>query len=285
MVQPDHAPASAPEPRSHPHLVRWLVGAVVLVVLAGAGTITYLWSHSGARAVPTSVAIERFHQHGGTNSSDPGAGPAPGVYRYVGAGTEAISVPPKSQSEGPGIPGTVTSRPGGCFEFKLDYSDFHWQSWDYCVRNGALVSPARAGYYNWNFVAFSVDDTSTFACHPEITTVSARIVAGTVSPVTCTGSNNHLSTGTVLMRGTSTQVRTAGIEVGHRKYGSVEVTERVTFSGGQTGSNVTETWFSVESGLPLRGTWHTEVSTPSPVGISTLDARGHFVLASVTPLQ
>jgi hypothetical protein len=89
-----------------------------------------------------------------------------GVYSYSGTGTETISVPPKSQSEGPGIPGTIVRQAGGCFEFRLDFSDFHWQSCDYCVRDGMLVSPTRAGYYNWDFVAFHVDDTSTFVCSP-----------------------------------------------------------------------------------------------------------------------
>ena len=66
-------------------------------------------------------------------------------------------------------------------------------------------------------------------------------------------------------------------------YASVLVAEHVTFSGGHTGFNVSDTWFSVGSGLPLRGTWHTNVSTPSPVGKPTLDAQGNFALKSVTP--
>jgi len=113
--------------------------------------------------------------------------------------------------------------------------------------------------------------------------VSARIVVGATHSVTCTGSNNHLATGPVFMHGTATLVRSAGIEVAGRTYASVLVTEHVTFSGGQTGVNVADTWFSVGSGLPLRGTWHTQVSTPSPVGISTLDAHGNFVLVTSTP--
>ena len=74
------------------------------LVLAGAGTFTYLWSHSGAHALPTSMAIERFRQEGGTNSSDPGAGPLPGVYSYIGAGTEKIWVPPQVPVRGPRHP-------------------------------------------------------------------------------------------------------------------------------------------------------------------------------------
>ncbi len=256
------------------------MAGITLVVLAVAGTLAFLWSDSGAHAVPSSVAIQRFLQEGGADGADAGVGPAPGVYSYRGTGTETISVPPKSQSEGPGIPGTVVRQAGGCFEFRLDFSDFHWQSWDYCVRDGALVSPTRAGYYNWDFVAFHVDDTSTFVCRPAITTVSGHLVSGTSHGVACTG---HLSVGPVPMRGTSTLVRSADLRVGSHVVAAVLVTEQVTFSGGQSGSNVAATWFSVATGLPLRGTWHTRVSTASPVGTSTLEARGNFTLDSVTP--
>jgi hypothetical protein len=260
-----------------------VLAGIAVVVLAGAGTFAYLWSDSGAHAVPSSVAIQRFLQEGGTAGSGPGTGPAPGVYSYHGTGTESLTVPPKSQTEGPGIPGTVVRRAGGCFEFRLDFSDYHWQSWDYCVRDGALVSPSRAGYYNWDFVAFHVDDTSTFVCRPSITTVAGHLVPGASHAVACTGHNDHLSIGPVFMHGTSTLVRAADLTIGTRRLASVLVSEKVTFSGGQSGSNVSDTWFSVTDGLPLRGTWHTTVSTASPVGTSTLDAHGDFTLDSVTP--
>ena len=278
----DEDEGPSPDLRRVRHTLRWVLAGIALVVLVGAGTFAYLWSDSGAHPLPSSVAIQHFLQEGGERPGG-GAGPAPGVYSYRGAGTETISVPPKSQAEGPGIPGTVIRRPGGCFEFRLDFSDYHWQSWDYCVRDGALVSPMRAGYYNWNFVAFHVDDTSTFVCHPSITTIAGHLVPGTSHPVACTGHNDHLAIAPVLMRGTSTLVRSANLRVGSHVLASVLVHERVTFSGGQSGSNVSDTWYSVATGLPLRGTWHTQVSTASPVGTSTLDAHGDFALESITP--
>jgi len=266
------------------HRARWvLTGAGVVLVAAGA-TFAYLWTHSGAHALPTSVAIERFRQEVGPAGAGNADGPAAGVYRYQGSGTETLSVPPKSQSEGPGVPGTVVYR-DGCFDFRLDYSDAHWQSWDYCVRGGALVSPSRAGYYNWDFVAFHADDTSTFTCRPSVTAVPAAIVKGRSARVACTGRNNHLATGKVFMDGTSTVARTGTIPVGNQRVPAVLVREHVTFSGGQSGSNLADTWFDVTTGLPLKGTWHTDVSTPSPFGTSTLDAHGDFALSSLTPIR
>ncbi len=267
----------------HRHLARRVVLGIVLVLLAGGSTFAYLWSRSGAHAVSTSEAIERF-RHQDPNGPDIVAGPLPGVYAYRGTGhRDDLGLPASPSPRAPGCPVPSSGSAGGCFEFRIDFSDHHWQSWDYCVRDGALISPTRAGYYNWDFVAFHVDDTSTFACDPVITTVPDPIVPGTASTVACTGSNDKLSTGPVTMVGTSKLVRSGDIRVGSRTLAAVLVAEHVTFSKGQSGSNDTSTWFAVSSGLPLRGTWHTKVSTTSPVGISTLDAHGDFALSSLTP--
>jgi hypothetical protein len=282
MASTDLRSGPAPARPKHRHVARWVLLGIVVVVLAGGGTFAYLWSRSGAHAVSSSEAIERF-RHQDPNGSNSVVGPLPGVYAYRGTGIETISVTPKSQSEGPGMPGTVVRRPGGCFDFRLDFSDHHRQSWDDCVHDAALVSPTRGGYYNWGFVAFHVDDTSTFACQPVVTTVPDPIVPGAASEVACTGSNDNLSTGPVIMRGTPTLVRSGDIRVGSQTLAAVLVSEHVTFSKGQSGSNATSTWFAVSTGLPLRGTWHTRVSTTSPVGISTLDAHGDFALSSATP--
>lgn len=258
---------------------------MALVLVALVGTIAYRWIRTGAHPVPTSVAVERFQAGNRGKGDGRGPGPVPGVYRYQGSGTETISVPPKSQSEGPDIPGTVTDQPHGCFGFRLDYSDVHWQRWSYCVERGGLVTTSKAGYYLWNFVVMSVDDTSTYTCRPAAVTIPSIMVLGVHHPVSCSGRNNHLSTGPVQMTGTSTVVATSTLQVGGARQAAVLVREIVHFSGGQHGSNDADTWFSVGTGLPLRGTWSTEVATPSPVGTSTLRAHGEFSLLSPTPRQ
>jgi hypothetical protein len=252
-------------------------------MIAGIGLFAYLWMQSNPSPLAPSVAVQRFRQ--GERGHDPAAGPGPtrGIYLYRGSGTEKISVPPKSQTEGPGFPGTVADRPGGCFDFRLDFSDVHWQSWTYCRRNGALATTSKAGYYLWDFVAFSVDDTSTFTCSPAGVTIPAQLVVGARHTVSCTGKNDHLSTGPVYMRGTSRVLATGTLRVGTSSVPAVRVREKVAFTGGQQGTNESDTWFSVADGLPLRGTWSTVVSTPSPVGNSTLRGSGDFTLESTTP--
>ena len=272
--------ATPAAPASHRHKARWVLAGVGLVA-AAAGTFISLWLDSGPHALPANVAIDRFRHQAGGGGTD---GPPAGVYRYRGSGTESLSLPPKSQTEGPEVPGTVVHR-NGCFVFRLDYSDAHWQSWTYCVRRGALESPARAGYYDWDFVAFHADDTSTFACDPPVATVPAGATAGRRALVSCTGHNDKLPTGPVAMRGTSTVVRTGDVRVGSLDVPAVLVAERVTLSGGQHGSNTSDTWYDVATGLPLRGNWHTKVSTPSSFGTSTLDGSGTYALESLTPTR
>lgn len=253
------------------------------VLIVAVGTFGFFWFHGGAGPLAPAVAVERFRHETGNRGQTIGPGPAQGIYSYRGSGTETISVPPKSQSEGPELPGTVVDEPGGCFEFRLDFSDAHWQSWTYCTHDGNLVTSSKAGYYLWNFVVFKVDDTSTYTCRPGTRTVPAAVVVGTNSPVTCIGSNDHLSTGPVHMIGTSRVLATSTLSVGSERIPAVLIREDVRFSGGQQGSNSADTWYSVATGLPLRGIWTTVVSTPSPVGVSTLRAHGSFVLTSTVP--
>ena len=260
----------------------WIAGAAVVVVIGAVGTFTFFWLHSGAHGLAPSTAVQRFRlgERGEGGPEQPG--PAQGVYRYRGSGSETVSVPPKTQSEGPVIPGTVIDRPGGCFEFRLDYSDVHWQDWSYCQRSGALVTTSKAGYYLWDFVVLRIDDTSTYTCQPAAVTIPATIVIGSRHAESCTGHNDHLSIGPVHMVGTSTVAAVSSFRVGATTERAVLIREAVTFSGGQQGSNSASTWFSEATGLPLRGTWSTVVSTPSPVGTSTLRAHGEFSLLSLT---
>ncbi|HVA09356.1 MAG TPA: hypothetical protein VNG12_21700 [Acidimicrobiales bacterium] len=275
----DALPPEGPGRRRHPRR-RLVLGAVALVIAAGVGVFAYLWTHSGAHQESLSTAITRFHQGQGQETE---GGPAAGVYLYRGTGTESISVPPKSQNEGPGIPGTIRGRPGGCFEFRMDFSTAHWQSSTYCTRDGALVNRSRGGYYKWDFVAFSVDDSSTITCTPAVVTIPSQIRRGQRTTVSCTTANDHISIGPVHMRGISTVIGVSTLRVGRSMVPAVEIREHVAFSGGQHGTNDSDTWFSIATGMPLRGTWSTNVSTPSVVGTTTLNASGTYTLTSLTP--
>ena len=255
----------------------------------GLGVFIYLWWQTGASALAPSVAVQRFRQieRGGVRTVGPG--PVQGVYLYRGSGTETISVPPKSQPEGPEIPGTVIDRPGGCFEFRLDYSDVHWQDWTYCPLGGSMVTTSKAGYYLVGLRRLQCRRHLDLHLQPGDRHHPCRLRRPCPPPgLVHRDKRPHLDR--VGAHGwLSTVMATKTLRVGSTKELAVLVREDVVFSGGQRGSNHADTWFSVTTGLPLprdvehRGVyavtrWH--LNTPRPwrvrsdvLGTSALNCR------------
>ena len=256
----------------------------LVVVVAGGVLFGWRWTHSGAHELSSDEALRRL----GSTTTLPATSageirPAPGVYPYVGSGTERVSRPPKSQSEGPGIPGTVTWSPSGCWEFRLDYSSNHWQSTTYCQRGGALVNTGRSGWYRWDFVVVVVTDTARYSCEPAGVAVPAVPRPGARYPFTCTGGNEQINTGPVTMSGWTEVIGSEPVTVAGRAVPAVHVREELTITGGQTGTNRADTWYATADGLPLRSTWTTDVNSPSPVGTTNMSAGGTWALSSLTP--
>jgi len=279
------APTGPAVPFHHRHRVALRVCAALLVVLGGGvGAFAYLWNHSGPHELSVATAIQRFRSGATGQITDPGTlRPAAGVYSYAGKAVEHVSLPPKTQTEGPGFPVTITYQSDGCWTQRIDYSDAHWQSTTYCPRHGNLVEVGRAGWYRWNFVALVIADNSTYTCNSEMT-IPAVLAVGQRFPLSCRGTNDPLHTGPVTMTGTNEYMGSTTLHVGAASVVAVHFREVARIGGGQTGTNVADTWFSTVDGLPVKGTWQTQVSTTSPLGISTMTANGHFVVASLTPL-
>jgi len=282
---------SVPVTTAHPrppfarrHRVALIVTAVIIMVLAsGVGVFVYEWDHSGPRQLSTATAVQSFRSGATGKVADPGAlRPHEGVYSYSGSGHEHISLPPRSQVEGPGVPGTVSYPSDGCWIWRLDYSDSHWQNATFCARDGNLVEVARAGWYRWSFVALSIADTGTFKCSSEVV-IPAMLQVGQQFPFVCTGTNNPIKTGVVTMKGTNRFVGPQTLRIAGTDVRTLHFREVSTFSGGQQGTNVADTWFSTVNGLPVKGTWRTEVSSPTFLGTSTLTGGASFTLRSLTP--
>jgi hypothetical protein len=260
-----------------------VVAAIVVVVASGAGVFVYKWNHTNPHQLSTGAAYQQFRSGITGKVVDPGTlHPAQGVYRYTGSAHESVSLPPKSQSEGPGMPGTVSYQPDGCWVWRLDDSDSHWQSSTFCPRRGNLVEVGRAGWYRWNFVALVIADTATFTCTPEVA-LPALLMVGQQFPFTCRGTNSPIRTSPVTMAGTNRYMGEQTLRVGDSQVTALHFREVSVFSGGQTGTNVADTWFSTVNGLPVHGTWRTEVHSPTALGTSTLTGSGSFSLASSTP--
>jgi hypothetical protein len=262
---------------------RWVVLGLVLALAGiGAGVLVSLWSGSGARELPLSVAVNRFRP-GRPVSHDGAMRPAQGVYRYAGTGSEHLSVPPKSQSEGPVMPGTITYVAHGCWMFRLDYNNRHWQENTYCPRGGALLEPIQAGWYDWDFVVFSEQDTETFKCGNKTIGIPAERRTGVRLAFHCLGHNDHLATGPVTLTGWVEYLGRGQVDIKGSHVDAVHVRQVSLLSGGQHGENKSDTWYETTSGLPLAGTWTSSVQTPTPIGTSTLTASGTFVLTDLRP--
>lgn len=278
--------AASPEPRRQNFLRRHraagiTVAVLVAVLLLGGSAFVYQTYHAGPHELSTSTALQRFRS-GVMILVDPGAlHPNEGVYTYTGEASEHVSFPPMTHVEGPRFPGTVSYLRNGCWVFRLDYSNLHWQSNTYCPRHGDLVGAGRAGWYKWNFLAISVADTATFTCQemaiPAAMSVGERFAFG------CTGNNDPLDTGVVTMSGTYQYVGPQTLRIAGTAVATVHFREVARLGGGQSGTSVADTWFSTVNGLPVHGTWSTAVKSPSPLGTSTLTGSGSFTVSSLTP--
>ena len=278
-------PPAHPGPSfAHRHRVALIVTAVIVMVVAsGAGFFVYQWNHSGPHQVSSATAYQRFRSGITGAFVDPGTlRPHEGVYSYRGSGHEHISLPPKSQVEGPGIPGTVSYQSDGCWVWRLDYSDSHWQ-------NATLLRPRRQPGRGGPCRVVPMELRGAVHRRYRHVQLFARgrhsdsAAGGTAVPLHLHW-QNPIKTGVVTMKGTENRyvgpqtLRIAGTDVTALHFREVS-----TFSGGQGGTNVADTWFSTVNGLPLKGTWSTKVSSPTFLGTSTLVGGASFTLQSLTP--
>jgi hypothetical protein len=60
VMSHDQPSESVPAARRRRHTLRWVLAGIAVAVLTVADIFAYLWSRSGAHAVPSSEAIERF---------------------------------------------------------------------------------------------------------------------------------------------------------------------------------------------------------------------------------
>ncbi len=130
-----------------------------------------------ARPVSISQAIGRYHSN---SAADPGTHPRPGVYSYQGSGTDRLTLPPLSQSEGPTLPGTVEVQSNGCWSFRIDYSTNHWQTWTYCGHSTGLVETGGLVWQRWMVGPVAETNLSTLRCSPGLLSIPSSSRGGQI---------------------------------------------------------------------------------------------------------
>ncbi len=242
-----------------------------------------LWRHSGAHEVSTSAAQRRFAASSSTQPARAGVlQPPAGVYVYRGSGSEHLSLPPKSQGQGPNLPGTVTHRSDGCWTLRIDFSTQHWQTWNYCPRDGGLIETGGETWERWDFVVTSYDSTSTFTCDPASVVIRAGMRAGDAWEQRCRGTSSGTK-GDAVSAGTFTFVGAEEVVVGADRVPAYHFRQERTLSGNQTGTQTADLWFAVKDGLPLRNDRTVDIRTDTVVGASTYTEHGSFQLTSLQP--
>lgn len=259
---------------------RWILVGVLVVVL-GAGALGFYWLNRNAAH---EVSVEDARRRLGTTTSAPEGlrgRPRPGVYRYRGEGTDSLSLPPLSQSQGPSLPGTVELLDDDCWRFRIDYSSNHWQSWVYCPRAAGLMETGGQTWQRWMLGPTAMTATATFRCR-DTPALPARRAPGRTWQASCRGSNDRID-GEVVNVGPYRFVGHEVLRIGGEAVEAAHFHRSRDLTGAQKGTERGDVWFATADGLPLRNRRRIELRTDTPVGTSTYTEVGTFELTSMRP--
>lgn len=255
----------------------WILG--VIVVLLGTLVIVFAVTGNHSHEVTMTQAEARLGPVGGSAGN---GRPAQGVYRYVGSGTESLTLPPLSQPEGPVVPGTVTWKGSNCWTLRLDYSSHHWQTWNYCLHQGSLWEAGGLTWQLWSVGPIDVTNTSTFVCSPHTEALPVGGQPGERWQSKCRGTNSSVK-GVTITAGPYVFEGYAYLRIDGTRVRAAHFLRLRTDSGAQQGTERSEVWFDTQTGLPLRLEQHLHIRTSTPFGTSTYTQNGSLALTSLLP--
>lgn len=257
------------------------VGAAVVVVV---GLGVWLTLRDNARPVEVDEAKQRTTTTDATDVTEPTSAarprPAPGVYRYEGTGSESLSTPPLSQSQGPTMPATVELVGEDCWTFRIDYSNNHWQEWDHCWDGEDLVETGGRSWQRWMVGTTAITNTGEFDCDPGTMVLPASPDDGGPWTGRCTGLNDATE-GEMVSEGPYRFVGEEPFDVDGTTVTAHRFVRERTMSGAQQGTERSEVWFDAATGLPLRNERRLEARTDTVIGESTYTETGEFQLLSL----
>jgi len=260
------------------------VAAAVVLVLVGGGAVAWRLQQRGPDRASVSGAVDRFRTSSTVVTSTRLWEPRPGVYVYSGSGDESLSFLGTHQTQGPTEPGTVTLRPNGCWQFRIDYNSFHSQTWDRCSTRTKLVEAGGTADQRFDFLAFKTSEHSVTVCTPPFVVADLSAAPGTSVPVHCSG-RSQTTKSTSTQAGTATYVGRETVTVGAARVPALHTRQDLRLSGGQTGEVHIDIWFAAADGLPLKESHAISVgsSAPAPINHVTYTELGSWHLTSLTP--
>jgi hypothetical protein len=261
-----------------------IIVIVIAVLAAVAGGFAYRWSQRGPSAPSTKKAVDQLHASSTVQPERGVLQPPAGVYVYDGTGTEHLSFLDTKQSQGPHLPGTVITKPNGCWTFTVQYNSYHNQTWNRCASGDKLFESGGTTNQRFDFIAFTESEHSVVTCAPPVLIADRNARVGASWPVSCTGES--LTTKSHLVQaGTVTYLGTADLVVGNTSVRTLHVREDTRLSGDQKGTNVSDLWLAESDGLPIQEhhTIKVDSSAPAPINHVTYAENGSFFLTSLTP--
>jgi len=261
-----------------------VAAAGVVLILLGSLAVAWRLQQRGPARASVSGAIDRFRTSSTVATSTQWWEPRAGVYLYSGSGSESLSFLGTHQTQGPTEPGTVTTRPNGCWQFRIDYNSFHHQTWDRCSTRTKLVEAGGTADQQFDFVAFKTSEHGVTVCAPPFLLADLSAAPGAAAPVHCTG-RSETTKATFTQTGTATYVGRETVPVGALRVPALHTREDLRLSGGQTGSVQIDIWVAVADALPLKESHAINVvsSAPAPINHVTYTELGSWHLTSTTP--
>lgn len=221
----------------------------------------------------------------GSGTEEPSSSPqrpVAGVYQYEGSGTESLSTPPLSQTQGPTMPATVEWGDRGCWTFRIDFSSNHWQSWTYCPDGDTVSETGGSSWQRWMIGATAITNLSEFTCEQGSVVVADAVEDGRIWDASCTGTSETIA-GETVSAGAYRFVGEESVDVGDTEVRTRHFTSERTMSGAQTGTERADVWFADDTGLPVRNERSITAATDTPIGTTTYTEEGRFSLSSTEP--
>ena len=232
----------------------------------------------GARSVDE--VVDEFRSDDAA-SGDAG-GPPVGVYELEGSGTESLSVPPISQSDGDVMPMAISATDDGCWTMRIDFNEAHWQDWRLCREGDRIMESGGQTFQRWDLGATAIENLSEFVCDPPVVFADLAAEVGDATERSCAGTNDALD-GEMVTTGVDEVIGIETIEIGGEDVEVIHLRSDQTASGAQTGTMANHLWVRRSDGLPVRAERDVTMDTDSVVGTVTYTETGSWQLRSLEP--
>lgn len=263
---------------------RWVGGTVLVLAIAVGGLALLFVARDQPGEQSLDEAVEEFRGGGAAEQSSSDGRPAAGVYLAEGEGEASLASFGLSQQDGPEIPITVVhDADEACWSLEMSLNQEHRQTNHFCrTDEGAVVEVRSSTEQQWDLGAFVQDNLTEFACEPPLVVDDPDANPGDSWPLSCSGTNSGIP-GSTTSTGRSSFVGEDELEVGGQAVATHHHRQERTLSGSQTGDQVVEHWYAVDTGLLVREERRSEVGSDSPVGTVTYTEDGWWQLTSLRP--